>query len=84
MNILLAFWLPILLSGVVVFGISSLIHLVFKWHASDYNGLANEDAVRDGGREFFGPRLLQCIRVNRRVELGERSQCSQIAHGGCR
>ena len=46
MNALLALWLPILLSAVVVFVISSLIHVVFKWHASDYNGLANEDAVR--------------------------------------
>lgn len=43
---LLALWLPILLSAVVVFVISSLIHMVFKWHASDYKGFANEDAVR--------------------------------------
>jgi hypothetical protein len=50
MNTLLALWLPILLSAVVVFVISSLIHMVFKWHASDYNGLANEDAVRDAIR----------------------------------
>ena len=50
MNYLLALWLPILLSAVVVFVISSLIHMVFKWHASDYHGLANEDAVRDAIR----------------------------------
>jgi hypothetical protein len=50
MNYLLALWLPILLSAVVVFGISSLIHMVFKWHASDYHGFANEDAVRDAIR----------------------------------
>ena len=46
MNTLLSLWLPILLSAVVVFVISSLIHMVLKWHASDYNGFANEDAVR--------------------------------------
>jgi hypothetical protein len=46
MNNLLALWLPILLSAVVVFIISSLIHMVIKWHAGDYNALANEDAVR--------------------------------------
>jgi hypothetical protein len=46
MNTLLSLWLPILLSAVVVFVISSLVHMVFKWHASDYNALANEDAVR--------------------------------------
>jgi len=46
MNTLLSLWLPILLSAVVVFVISSLVHMVLKWHASDYNGFANEDAVR--------------------------------------
>ena len=43
-------WLPILLSAVFVFIVSSLIHMVFKWHAPDYGGLANEDAVRDAIR----------------------------------
>lgn len=46
MNALLSLWLPILLSAVVVFVISSLIHMVFKWHAGDYSALTNEDAVR--------------------------------------
>jgi hypothetical protein len=50
MNALLSLWLPILLSAVVVFVISSLIHMVVKWHASDYNTLPNEDAVRDAIR----------------------------------
>jgi hypothetical protein len=50
MNALLSLWLPILLSAVVVFVISSLIHMVFKWHASDYKGFSNEDAVRDAIR----------------------------------
>ncbi len=47
MNALLALWLPILLSAVFVFVVSSLIHMVFKWHAPEYRGLTNEDAVRD-------------------------------------
>jgi hypothetical protein len=46
MNALIALWLPILLSAVVVFIISSIVHMVIKWHASDYNGFTNEDAVR--------------------------------------
>lgn len=50
MNNLPSLWLPILLSAVVVFVISSLIHMVLKWHASDYGGLANEDAVRNAIR----------------------------------
>lgn len=50
MNALLSLWLPILLSAVVVFIISSLIHMVFKWHAPDYLGFAHEDAVREAIR----------------------------------
>ncbi len=46
MNALLSLWLPILLSAVVVFVISSLVHMVLKWHAADYNTLPNEDAIR--------------------------------------
>ena len=47
MNALLSLWMPILLSAVVVFVISSLIHMVFKWHTPDFAGLSNEDAARD-------------------------------------
>ncbi|HET6329680.1 MAG TPA: hypothetical protein VFF76_02740 [Holophagaceae bacterium] len=39
-------WLPILLSAVFVFVASSLVHMVFKWHNSDYHGFSNEDEVR--------------------------------------
>ena len=46
MNALLSLWLPILLSAAAVFVISSLIHMVFKYHAPEYRGFANEDAVR--------------------------------------
>ena len=39
-------WLPILVTAVAVFIASSLIHMVFKWHNSDYRKLSNEDDVR--------------------------------------
>lgn len=39
-------WIPIVASAVGVFIASSLIHMVFKWHNSDYLKLANEDEVR--------------------------------------
>jgi hypothetical protein len=41
-----ALWLPIVLSAVLVFVASTLIHMVLKWHNSDHHGLSNEDAVR--------------------------------------
>ena len=39
-------WLPILLSAIFAFVASSLVHMVFKWHNSDYHGLPNEDEAR--------------------------------------
>lgn len=39
-------WLPIVVSAVLVFVVSSIIHMVLKYHNSDYRQLANEDAVR--------------------------------------
>ncbi len=45
MNALPALWLPIIATAVLVFVASSLIHMVFKWHNSEYRKLANEDAV---------------------------------------
>jgi hypothetical protein len=38
-------WLPILTTAALVFVASSLIHMLFKWHNSDYQKLSNEDAV---------------------------------------
>ena len=43
---LVQLWLPILAAAIAVFVASSLVHMVFKWHASDYRGLSNEDDVR--------------------------------------
>ena len=43
---LVQLWLPIVLSAVLVFVASSLIHMVLKYHNSDYKKLSNEDAVR--------------------------------------
>jgi len=39
-------WVPILLSAFLVFLGSSVIHMVLKWHNSDYRKLSNEDEVR--------------------------------------
>ena len=50
-----ALWLPILLSAVFVFIVSSVIHMVLKYHASDYGRLPNEDAVRTAIRSGSPP-----------------------------
>lgn len=43
---LASLWLPILLSAVLVFIASSIIHMASPWHKSDYPKLPNEDAFR--------------------------------------
>ena len=48
-------WLPILLSSVLVFVVSSLIHMASPWHKSDYPPVPNEDQVRNALRPFAIP-----------------------------
>src|SRR5712671_2292727 len=48
-------WLPILLSAVAVFVASSLIHMVLKYHRSDYGKVPAEDEVMDALRKFNIP-----------------------------
>jgi hypothetical protein len=50
MTSMTALWLPILLSSVVVFFVSSIIHMASPWHKTDYPKLANEDQVMDALR----------------------------------
>jgi hypothetical protein len=48
-------WMPILLSAVFAFVVSSLIHMVLTYHKSDMKKLPNEDAVMDALRPFNIP-----------------------------
>jgi hypothetical protein len=47
---LTALWVPILLSAVIVFVASSLMHMVLPIHKSDYHKLPEEDKVLDALR----------------------------------
>jgi len=44
-------WLPILLSAVIVFIASSILHMVLKFHKNDYKKLANEDGILEAIRK---------------------------------
>lgn len=50
-----ALWLPILLSAVVVFFLSSLIHMVLGYHSKDFRKFKEEDAVADAIRKLDIP-----------------------------
>jgi hypothetical protein len=48
-------WLPILLSAVLVFVASSLIHMVLGYHKGDYRPVPDEDRVMEALRPFNIP-----------------------------
>ena len=45
-----ALWLPILLSAVIVFVASSIMHMVLPYHRNDYRKLPDEGKVTDALR----------------------------------
>ncbi|PKL81784.1 MAG: hypothetical protein CVV24_13485 [Ignavibacteriae bacterium HGW-Ignavibacteriae-3] len=55
MTELTALWLPILLSAVVVFIVSSIIHMATSWHKNDYKKIPDEGKVLDALRPFGIP-----------------------------
>ena len=55
MTALSALWLPILVSSVIVFVVSSIIHMTPLWHKTDYPRYQNEDRVLDALRPMGIP-----------------------------
>jgi hypothetical protein len=45
-------WLPILLSAVLVFAVSSVIHMGPFWHRSEFPPLGEQDRIQDALRPF--------------------------------
>ena len=56
MTVLLTLWLPIVVSALFVFVVSSIIHMALPWHQGDYRKMPNEDQVMDALRPFKIPR----------------------------
>lgn len=50
-----ALWLPILLSAVLVFIVSSILHMALPYHKSDFARVPREDDVMDALRPFDIP-----------------------------
>jgi hypothetical protein len=75
-------WLPILLSAVIVFVVSSVIHMASPWHKSDYPKMSNEGQVMDALRplaippgDYFFPR------PSSRAEMGSPAFAEKMAKG---
>ena len=52
---LMELWLPILLSAVLVFAASNIVHMVLKYHKSDYSPVPQEDDLMAALRTFSIP-----------------------------
>ncbi len=50
-----ALWLPIVLSAVIVFVASSIIHMLSPWHKNDYPKVPNEEGLRAALRPLAIP-----------------------------
>ena len=52
---LASLWLPILVSAVIVFFASSILHMVLPWHKNDYARLPDEEKARAALRSLAIP-----------------------------
>ena len=57
-------WLPILLSAVIVFVVSSIVHMVLRWHQGDFKRLPSENEVMEALGRFNippGDYMMPCV-----------------------
>ncbi len=52
---IMSLWLPILLSAVIVFVVSSIIHMLLPYHRSDFKKIPSEDELMHELRKFNIP-----------------------------
>jgi len=82
MTSLASLWLPILLSAVFVFVMSSLLHMVLPWHRTDYSKVPNEDAVAAALRGFsIPPGDYMMPRPNTRAEMASPEFAEKVKKG---
>jgi hypothetical protein len=82
MHGLLMLWLPILVSAVAIFIVSSVIHMASPWHKNDYPKLANEDQVRSALRPLSIPAGDYMIpRPDRREEMRSPEFAEKVRQG---
>jgi len=75
-------WIPILVSAVAVFIVSSVIHMVTPWHKGDFPRMANESEVLDALRALGIPPGDYLIpRPATRQEMGSPEFKEKVARG---
>ena len=77
-------WLPIVLSAVVVFIASSVIHMVLKYHNSEYRKLPNEEKLLDSMRaENVDPGFYAFPHCGNAKEMGSPEMKEKYKKGPC-
>jgi hypothetical protein len=82
---LTALWLPILLSAVIVFFASFIMHMLLAYHKSDYRKLPDEDRVTDALRNAGvtrGASLSLSLFFVQGYEFGARGRQTETRTGG--
>ena len=75
-------WLPILLSAIIVFVASSIIHMAPLWHKNDYPKLPNEDQARSALRPLaIPPGDYMIPRVTGREEMHSPEFAEKVKQG---
>ena len=75
-------WMPIVVSAVFVFIMSSLIHMVLGWHKSEYPAPPNQDALGDALRPFnLPPGEYMLPRAGSMKEMGEPAFVEKLKKG---
>ena len=79
---LASLWLPILLSAVIVFFASFILHTALPWHKNDYARLPDEDKVRAALRPFaIPPGDYMVPRPQSREEMRAPEYAARVAEG---
>jgi hypothetical protein len=78
----LSLWVQVLAASVVVFVISSILHMALTYHRADYKRLPNEDAVRDAlGKGSLPPGLYQLPYCANMKEMQEPATKAKYVQG---
>jgi hypothetical protein len=79
---IVSLWLPILLSAVAVFILSSIIHMVLKYHNNDFKALPSEEPVMDDLRKHnIPPGEYHFPRANDMKEMGSPEYIEKMKRG---
>jgi len=82
MEVLGALWMPILLSGVFVFVVSAVLHMVLPIHHGDFAALPQEDKVLAGFRAHgVGPGAYMFPHCNSVKEMDSPAMKAKYAQG---